>query len=146
VFGLDAAIEQLAQDMKDQYGIAFQYRCSKRFEPLEDDVRVLLYRTVREIFTNITKHSHASRVRVAMKQLSGYLRITVEDDGVGFDASQLTANMRKNKGFGLFSIRERLSYIGGTIDIESEPGVGTKIVITAPAKQRSGEKIGAGTV
>lgn len=146
VFGLDAAVEQLARDMKEQYGIAFHYRASKHFEPLDDDVSVLLYRTVREIFTNILKHSQARHVKVAMRQRCGYLQITVEDDGVGFDTSLLTDNMKKNKALGLFSLRERLSYIGGKIEIESELGIGTRVVITAPVKNNSDNEVSAQVV
>ena len=142
VFGLDAAIEQLAEDMEEQYGIIFEYEASKQLQPLDDDVRVLLYRTVYEIFTNILKHAKAHQVKVAMKQHGGYLRITIEDDGVGFDTSQLNNSMRRTKGFGLFSVRERLSYIGGKIDIESQCSAGTKVTITAPLKQESKNKNG----
>ena len=143
VFGLDAAIEQLAEDMQEQYAIVFDYEASKQLQPLDDDVRVLLYRTVYEIFNNILKHAQAHYVKVSMKQLGGYLRITIDDDGVGFDTSQLNDSMRKSKGFGLFSVRERLSYIGGRIDIESGKGNGTKVVITAPLKQEEKNKVGA---
>lgn len=142
VFGLDAAIEQLTSDMQEQYGITFEFEASKQLHPLEDDVRVLLYRTVYEIFSNILKHARAQRVRVTMKEHSGYLRITIEDDGIGFNTTQLTDNMRKNKGLGLFSVRERLSYIGGKVDIESQLGAGTKVTITAPLKKKSQNKIG----
>ena len=143
VFGLDAAIEQLAEDMEEQYDIAFEYEVSKQLQPLEDDVRVLLYRTVYELFTNVIKHAQARRVQVAMKQHGESLRITIEDDGIGFDTTQLNDSMRKTKGFGLFSIRERLSYIGGEVDIESQPGLGTKVTITAPLKQEAKKEIGA---
>lgn len=143
LFGLDAAIEQLAEDMEEQYGIIFDYEASKQLESLADDVRVLLYRSVYEIFTNTIKHSQAHHVKAAMKQHGGYLRITIKDDGVGFDTSQLNDSMRKTKGFGLFSVRERLSYIGGKVDIESHQGTGTKVTITAPLKQESKNKIGA---
>ena len=140
LFGLDAAIEQLAEDMQEQYGIIFHYEASKQLQPLDDDVRVLLYRAVYEIFANILKHAKAHHVEVAMKQHAGFLRIIIEDDGEGFITSQLTDNMRKTKGFGLFSVRERLSYIGGKIDIDSQPGRGTKVTITAPLKHKRKNK------
>lgn len=136
VFGLDAAVEQLAKDMQEQYGIIFEFEANKQRHALDDDVRVLLYRTVYELFNNILKHAKAHYVKVIMKQHGGYLRITIEDDGIGFDTAQLTDSMRRNKGLGLFSVRERLSYIGGKVDIESKPGTGTKITITAPLRER----------
>ena len=126
--------------MEEQYGIDFKFEASKQLRPLEDDVRVLLYRTVYEIFTNIIKHAKAHHAKVAMKQMSDVLIITIADDGVGFDMAQVNDSMRKTKGFGLFSVRERLSYIGGKVDIVSRPGSGTKVTITAPLKLESKSK------
>lgn len=143
VFGLDAAIEQLTEDMAEQYGIAFEYAAGKQLPPLDDDIRILLYRTVYEIFVNIVKHAQAKKVKVGLKQSGGFLRITIEDDGIGFDTAQVKDSMRKTKSFGLFSIRERLSYIGGEVDIESHPGSGTRVTITAPLKQENINETGA---
>jgi len=70
-----------------------------------------------------------------MERHEGNLRITVVDDGVGFDTSRISPGSKRNKGFGLFSIRERLHQIGGHIDIESEQGQGTQVTLTAPLKQ-----------
>jgi PAS domain S-box-containing protein len=135
LFGLDAAIEQLTEDIQKEHGIMFSYESGKQLQPLDDDVRILIYRAVFEIFNNIIKHANAEHVNVIMKQYGGYLRITVEDDGKGFDTSILTDNMKRSRGFGLFSVRERLSYIGGKLDIESKPRMGTRVIIAAPLKR-----------
>jgi PAS domain S-box-containing protein len=141
LFGLDAAIEQLAEDMQEEYGIIFDYESNRLLQPLDDDVRILLYRTVYEIFNNVLKHAKAGHVKIEIKQHGGYLRITIEDDGIGFDTSQLTDNMKRNKGFGIFSVRERLSYIGGKLEIESKLGAGTKVTIAAPLKRKDKIKL-----
>jgi len=141
-FGLDAAIEQLTEEMQEQYGIRFYFTSSKQLEPLGVDIRVLVFRLVRELFTNILKHAKAHEVRVSMKLYNEHLQITIDDDGIGFDIGQLTDNIKKNKGFGLFSIRERLHYIGGNVEINSQPGMGTKVTITTPVNRETKTGIG----
>ena len=81
------------------------------------------------------KHSQASHIDVNMKKNDGYLCTTVEDDGVGFDTSQINSQRKKTMGFGLFSIRERLHFIGGHIEVEAGKGSGTRVVLTVPLQQ-----------
>jgi len=70
-----------------------------------------------------------------MSRQDGNIRIVVQDDGDGFDASHFNAGGKRSKGFGLFSIRERLHYIGGQMAIESIGGRGTRVTVIAPLKQ-----------
>ena len=140
-FGLDAAIEQLAEEMQKQYGLVINFRCNKQARSPGNDIRVIIFRLVRELFTNILKHAQAHYVEVLMEQHKEYLKLVIEDDGVGFKVSQLHSRKRKGNGFGLFSIRERLSYIGGKVEIKSKPGKGTKITITVPLKKESKDLI-----
>ncbi|GAG69770.1 unnamed protein product, partial [marine sediment metagenome] len=133
--GLEAAMEQLTEQMQEKYGIVFTFEDDRQPKPLDDDIRVLLFHMVRELLINITKHAQACHARVRMKRQDGDLRITVEDDGVGFDASQVNADKWRTKGFGLFSIRERLHYIGGHMEIESKRGNGTQVILTTSLKQ-----------
>jgi len=65
------------------------------------------------------------------------IRVSVEDDGVGFDISKAGSHDYKTGGFGLFSIRERLGHIGGHLEIQSKPGRGTRVALTAPIDQES---------
>ena len=99
---------------------------------LPDHLKVLLYRSVRELLINITKHSSARNVRLAISWVNNNIKIVVEDDGKGIDMPMYATKTFWTKGFGLFSIRERLSYFGGNLQIVSKLHLGTEVTITAP--------------
>jgi two-component system NarL family sensor kinase len=102
---------------------------------LDDDVRILLFRDVRELLINVVEHARAHKVKVSIKRLGEQISVTVEDDGVGFDPAEVTL-MAAGKGeFGLFSIRERLERSGGHLEIESKPRCGCRVTIVAPLKK-----------
>ena len=69
-------------------------------------------------------------VNVFMEYTGGNYKITVQDDGVGFEPPGTSQNVKKPDGFGLFSIRERMSDLGGEMEIDSEPGRGSKVILT----------------
>jgi len=131
--GLGPAVEELARRFTE----ARNLKCSvEDYGPpmrLTDHVKILLYRSVRELLINAAKHAQAEAVKISIRQVNDQVRITVEDDGIGFDATSFDG-MPHNKptGFGLFSIRERLTHIGGRLDIQSGSGQGTKITLSAP--------------
>ena len=100
-------------------------------KPLADDVKVLLYRSVRELLINAMKHANADLLKVSLSRKDSDIFIKVEDDGRGFDVSVLD-DSRKVKGFGILSIRERLNHIGGHLKIQSDKDKGTRVVLTAP--------------
>ena len=133
--GLEAAIEQLTEQMGEQCGIKFNFISDGQSKPLDNDVRILIFQAVRELLVNAMKHSQASHVDVCMNRNDGYLCTTVEDDGVGFDTSQINSQSKRTKGFGLFSIRERLHFVGGHMEVEPGKGNGTRIVLTVPLQQ-----------
>jgi len=131
--GLEAAIrEWLYEEVQEKHKIHTEFEDDEQSKPLDDDVRALLYRAVRELLVNIVKHAQAKNVKVSISRDNDKVRIVVADDGVGFIPSP---QLNKTGGFGLFSIRERLSYLGGSIDIESKPGQGTLVRLTAPIKR-----------
>lgn len=132
--GLEAAVrEWLYDEVWAKHGVRTEFENDEQLKPLNDDVRVVLYRAVRELLVNVVKHAQARQVKVYIGRNNNNIRIEVIDDGVGF-APSLQSN--KTGGFGLFSIRERLSYLGGSIEIESEPNQGTYIALMAPIKRR----------
>ncbi len=133
--GLEAAVEELTHQMREQYGLPASFKDDGLTKPVDYEVRVLLFQMVRELLVNIVKHANAHRARVCIKRHGSNLQITVEDDGVGFDASEICFGRKRTKGFGLFSIRERLHYIGGQFELESERGCGTQVTLIAPLKQ-----------
>lgn len=129
--GLEAAIEWLGEDMSAKYDITIAVNGSREDVFLATELRISVYRAIRELFLNALKHANASYVTVNIGYPEGSVRIEVTDDGCGFDQSGIDIR-QKNKGFGLFSLKERLSTLGGTIDIVSAPSKGTKVVIMIP--------------
>ncbi|MHA1879738.1 MAG: sensor histidine kinase, partial [Candidatus Heimdallarchaeota archaeon] len=135
--GLGAGLEWLAEQTHEREGIIVQFEDDKQSKSLSNDMSILLFRAVRELLINITKHAKAQKVKVSVRSDETSVRVCVEDDGIGFNASETISSLSKNNSFGLFSINERLNYLGGQLEMKSTPGQGTRITLHAPHK---GEK------
>jgi PAS domain S-box-containing protein len=124
--GLEAAIEWLAESLQDRYNLRITIEDDELEKPLNEKIRPLLFRIVRELLLNVIKHARAEHVNIVLKKESGTIKIDIVDDGVGFDQSQ------KSENYGLFSIREQLEHLGGDFAIQSHVNRGTTVSITAP--------------
>jgi CheY-like chemotaxis protein len=102
---------------------------------------VLLFQSVRELLFNVVKHASTDRARLELEFQHGDLRLTVEDDGQGFDASALKEAAVFKNAFGLFSIRERMESLGGMVEVTSRVGQGARVTLIMPlgGKERSSE-------
>lgn len=134
MLGFEAAVEWLTEQAEKQYGIACRMDDDGLPKPLGDDMRVILFQNVRELLVNVCKHSQAHNAKVSIRRENDTIRVSVEDDGVGFDASRVGTHWDETCGFGLFSIRERLRHLAGEFEIDSEPGRGTRVTLRAPLK------------
>lgn len=133
--GFEAAVaEWLTDQIQEKHGIRTEFLDDGHQKPLDDDIRVLLFRNVRELLINVVKHAQANKVRVSIRKVKDNIRVSVEDDGVGFDPVEVTSMAAKRAEFGLFSIRERLEQLGGLIEIDSKRRRGSKITMIAPLK------------
>ena len=94
-------------------------------------MKTILYQVIRELLNNVVKHSQAQNAHVMIDMENGHLRVKVTDDGVGFDPRMLGAPTVEG-GFGLYSIRERLIAVDGSLSIESTPGTGTVVTAILP--------------
>ncbi len=138
VIGLDAGIETLADQLAKQHDVKISVETTEEaIKGLSDDMRALLYQMVRELLMNVVKHAEARTATVSIGGDAEWIDILVEDDGKGFDASRTDAQPGEKSGFGLFRIRERLSYIGGRFAVDSGPQGGTRVFLVAPRKLRS---------
>ena len=111
-----------------------------RGKTLDSDVRTMLFRNVRELVINVIKHARANKVSVRLEDRSPSIRIIVEDDGIGFDPRLVTQGESKTGGFGLFSVNELMSDLGGSLRIVSEPGKGCTAILSAPFSADDNEK------
>lgn len=130
--GLEAAVEQLLDQVRAQHGIEAVFEDDGKPKPLSEDVRAALYGAVRELVHNVVRHARARHVEVRLAREGADLRVTVEDDGVGFDPAAIRSRRSIQGGFGLFGVAERLEYLGGRADIQSGPGRGTVVTLQAP--------------
>jgi PAS domain S-box-containing protein len=133
-FGLGKAIDELLCDYIKKTGMTYTLEVDKSQKPLDEDIMVLLFQSVRELLINIIKHAQARKVEVTINRNQDSIRIIVCDDGVGFDTNWFESYEQRTGGFGLFNIRERLNYISGSFKIESRPGKGSRITLIAPQK------------
>jgi PAS domain S-box-containing protein len=132
--GLEAALEWLGEQIEEQHAIHCEFEADSHAKPVSDEVRVFLFTAVRELLVNVAKHANARKVKVTVRKIEDNLSIHVADDGIGFNAAKMNFYLDENKGFGLFSIRERLHHLGGLAEVKSQRARGTRIVLTAPLK------------
>jgi signal transduction histidine kinase len=129
--GFEAAVKSLAEEIQKTHGIRVAIADNSQLKQAADETRYLLYRVVRELLMNIVKHAQATAVKICLARDEDILHISVEDDGIGFDATKRSG---RDSGFGLFAIRERLKRLGGCCEIDSGSDCGTNVILTVPLK------------
>ena len=102
-------------------------------EDLPDEYKTCIYRVVQEALNNCSRHAHATRVQIRVKQGVSHLMLTVQDNGCGFD-------VRQSKGLGLLGMEERVTQLGGTFQVNSSLGAGTKLIVDIPFQARMKEQ------
>ena len=123
--GLVPALQWQAREVSKRGGLWVKVDAEQVAEDLPEDHKTCVYRIVQEALHNCVQHSGARNVNIQVRQEPGTLRLTVEDDGRGFDA-------REVRGMGLLGIEERVGYLGGSLAVESAPGRGTLLRVTLP--------------
>ena len=130
--GFEQSIRWLVEQFAEKYNLQFDFKDDGRSKPLDENIRLLLFQAARELLTNVVKHSQAKRIKVSLSREVCKIRISVEDDGVGFDSSIVQPYSAKTGAFGLFNIRESLRECDGRLKIQSEVGAGTQVLLIAP--------------
>lgn len=138
--GLLPAFEWLARKMEKDYGLAVTFNSHPDAEPVSEQVRMLIFECVRELLFNVVKHAQTHEATLSAKvSPDGLLSVSVCDSGSGFNVNCLQSAQSSSDGsFGLFSIRERLTLIGGLMKLSSEIGKGTCIELVVPASTQPG--------
>ncbi len=133
--GLVAALDWQARETSKRTGMLVDTVDENVSENLPEEYKTCVYRIVQEALNNCSKHAYAKNVRVVVRQEPNYLRVSIEDDGKGFDASRV-------RGLGLVGMNERVSQLGGVLKVESDPARGTRLRVDLPlpnASDDSGE-------
>jgi signal transduction histidine kinase len=130
--GLEPALQWLGRQFKKKYGLQAAVTSEGAGPTLPDSLQITVFRSVQEFLVNAVKHAQASSVRIHLVKEAGWLRVKVADDGVGFVGAADGSIQSDHGGFGLFSIRERLKVLGGTLEISSSPGKGSSLTLSVP--------------
>ncbi|MBN2578815.1 MAG: MEDS domain-containing protein [Pirellulales bacterium] len=134
--GLAAALEWLARQMLQNYGLTVEVQTDGEVESESEDVKVLLFSAVRELLLNVVKHARTKTARIELYEMPGrQIGIEVADDGIGIPGMNGHGAVLPGAGFGLFSIRERLELMGGRLEIQTTAGKGTRVKISFPSRQ-----------
>jgi PAS domain S-box-containing protein len=140
--GFEAAVASwLAEQIESKHHIGTEFNDDAKRKPLDDDVRTILFRNVRELLVNVIKHAKANKVVVSVRKIGNEIQVTVADDGIGFEPAEALAKAAREGKFGLFSVRERLEHLGGRLEIESKPAHGCRAMMTAPLKQAGSAEV-----
>jgi CheY-like chemotaxis protein/anti-sigma regulatory factor (Ser/Thr protein kinase) len=118
--------------MKRKYGLEVRLVVRKKIGQLAEEVTLLLFQALRELLFNVVKHAGVKSSTVQVNERDGRIEVTVKDNGHGFDPSSLRAEGGHSQGIGLFGIRERLTYFGGSMEIASTPGKGSRFKMILP--------------
>lgn len=126
--GIVAAVQWLTENFERRTGINTQFVTSSQTIDLPSDVQLVAYRTAQEAMTNISKYAQATKVRIDLSNTEGVLTLEIGDNGCGIDATAL----QKPKAFGIKGLQERARTVDGWLDISSQVGQGTSIILSIP--------------
>jgi signal transduction histidine kinase len=136
--GLFRAIAWYAERDLKRRGVAVRCEFEGEDVRLPPGVETALFRAVQETITNIVRHARAETVLIQGAIRPGNVTIEIEDDGQGFDPASIPTSAEGGRGLGLAGIRERMELLGGEARIESSPGHGTRVLLTAPIGENLG--------
>ena len=134
--GLSEALTWLGSQMKERYGLQLDLDATENLDHLDDHMRILLFQAVRELLFNVVKHAGTSQAKVTLERTDGRGRITISDSGKGFDPDVILNNPKA--AHGLLIVQDRLSVMGGKMQVRSKPGDGTQVILEIPKEKPSG--------
>jgi len=126
--GLVPTIRRYAESFKEQSGMSLNLMVSGTERRLEPYIEVMVFRALQELLGNASRHSHATVVKVYVDVGDTLIKVSVDDNGKGFDPE----TVEQNKSLGLKIIRDRVGMLGGDFDIDTSVGKGTRIAFSVP--------------
>ncbi len=132
--GLIPALRSLTNNIKSaDMSVIFAVVGEER--RLTGEIELSVFRIVQEALSNIQKHAHASEASVKVEFARDVIKLTVKDNGQGFNSAEMMDDLPHNGKLGLLGMQERMWLLGGTMEIESKPGEGTTLLFKIPAKK-----------
>jgi len=132
--GLKSALRWLAQQHQQRTGIVIEV-VGHVTDDVSGDLAIACYRVAQEALTNVVRHARAQHVWIELNQHDGSVELVVRDDGVGFDVTRTTERAATGGNLGLLGMRERVEIFGGSLEIASQSGQGTRIHISLPLSE-----------
>lgn len=133
--GLAAALEWLAPHATQRFGVALSFTSPPSTLTLDRNLAIMLFQCARELVHNVAKHARASADRSELDIQDQAVLLVVSDNGRGFPSAAMTGSPGTGGGYGLFSVRERLALLGGSLSIESDAS-GTRVSVRTPLAYR----------
>jgi ligand-binding sensor domain-containing protein/signal transduction histidine kinase len=134
--GLVPALKGYLEAHAERAGIRIDVDGVSAIEGLPAEIEITAFRVVQEAVTNVIRHAGATRAAVTVRRERGKLDLSVEDDGQGFDVRDTMSGPAARKALGLLGMQERVSVLGGEVEIESGPGEGTRVRVRLPVEAR----------
>ena len=130
--GLVPALEDYLQALAKRFDLRIQFEAAPGVANVPPGLNTTVFRVVQEAVSNVLRHADATTIRVVLRDESDVLHIVIEDDGVGFDPEVVGRRIRRGEHLGLLGMTERVRSAGGTIDLDSRPGGGSRIAVRFP--------------
>ncbi len=135
--GLEAVLHDASTEFADRTGVSVKLACVQLTARLPADAELALYRILQEALKNVEQHAHARHVTVRLTKQGDVVQLAINDDGIGFDPDHHPARRKGKGGLGLLGMRERATYVGGTLNVKSAPGKGTTVHAQIPLMDRT---------
>ncbi len=132
--GLCAALEWLADRVRAETGLVVDLRLECECGHVSPEVAVAIFRVAQEALTNVVRHARATRIEIRL-ETDGALELSVSDDGTGFAVDE--AQAQPTASIGLFGMAERVALVGGSLEIHSSPGGGTRVRASVPLREEA---------
>ena len=133
--GLVAALNQYAENLQENDGLPIRVQAENYQDRLDSETQGVVFAILEEAINNARKHAQASIIQVRLRVERDLFVAQVTDDGCGFDVQAVESNYSSRGSLGMINLRERAELVGGTLNIESSPGRGTRITLLVPLQE-----------
>ncbi|HMQ50910.1 MAG TPA: PAS domain S-box protein [Anaerolineae bacterium] len=136
--GLVATLRWYIDRQAQHSGFTSQFLVDPPAMKLPSQLETVCFRVTQEALTNISRHAQAQHVWIELRQMEEQLWLTIQDDGIGFQAKAMLEQAKQGTSMGLLGMQERLASVQGTLEIDSRPGQGTELQIYIPLSLEAG--------
>jgi len=133
--GLASALRYLIDGVSKHYKVSCVFETEELNDLFPAEAQIIIYRIFQECLTNISKHAEASEVSLRIRDREGSVSLVLEDNGKGFNVAEVLVRDAAGRGLGLAALHERARMLGGSLEIWSRPGAGTRITCNIPVNQ-----------